>query len=279
MACTINNVVILGNWLLNNTPGIRGFPYDANFPDDFGKLGTGRYNGEVPQHRRDLVRHPDGDEPPDRPALRPATGDGRLQTDAGQPQLPRCARRHLPALDALTAGRINRTSVTAPGRESGAPSRVRNGPAGASNGAQLNGIVADFSRGTIELALVPQMPGPVLRWQPGTSCPAGGAHEAPAAATTTSSNNWPGAPGQNNWRWCHKCQGMYFAANPGPVPGRRRPRHDRQRQLQNDLQRLGIVRAIQLALVSQVRGHLFAATQGRLPGRGGQQDPAAATTA
>ncbi|MEI7661000.1 MAG: hypothetical protein WCK34_02320, partial [Bacteroidota bacterium] len=25
--------------------------------------------------------------------------------------------------------------------------------------------------------------------------------------------NWAAAPGQNNWRWCRKCQGMYFAGN------------------------------------------------------------------
>ena len=22
---------------------------------------------------------------------------------------------------------------------------------------------------------------------------------------------------QPNWRWCHKCQGLFFAGNPGPV--------------------------------------------------------------
>jgi acyl-CoA hydrolase len=44
VACTINNTIVVGTWVLNNTAGIRGFPYDSNFPDDFGKLGTGRYN-------------------------------------------------------------------------------------------------------------------------------------------------------------------------------------------------------------------------------------------
>jgi hypothetical protein len=44
MACTINNVTVLGNWILDNAGGIRGFPYDANFPDHFGNIGTGRYN-------------------------------------------------------------------------------------------------------------------------------------------------------------------------------------------------------------------------------------------
>jgi len=43
MACTINNAVVVGNWVLNNPAGIRGFPYDSNYPDGFGKIGTGRY--------------------------------------------------------------------------------------------------------------------------------------------------------------------------------------------------------------------------------------------
>lgn len=43
IACTINSVVIVGNWVLNNTGGFRNFPYDSSFPDNFGNLGTGRY--------------------------------------------------------------------------------------------------------------------------------------------------------------------------------------------------------------------------------------------
>ncbi len=31
-------------WVVNDPKGIRAFPYDGNFPDDFGKLGSGRYN-------------------------------------------------------------------------------------------------------------------------------------------------------------------------------------------------------------------------------------------
>ena len=27
----------------------------------------------------------------------------------------------------------------------------------------------------------------------------------------------PPSRAQDNWRWCHKCQGMYFAGLPGPV--------------------------------------------------------------
>jgi len=44
IACTINNSIVIGVWVVNNPKGIRRFPYDDNFPDNFGNLGTGRYN-------------------------------------------------------------------------------------------------------------------------------------------------------------------------------------------------------------------------------------------
>ncbi|QQS46363.1 MAG: M36 family metallopeptidase [Acidobacteriota bacterium] len=44
IACSINDATVVGNWVVNDPGGIRGFPYDSNFPDHFGKLGTGRYN-------------------------------------------------------------------------------------------------------------------------------------------------------------------------------------------------------------------------------------------
>jgi extracellular elastinolytic metalloproteinase len=43
MACMLNNSTVVGDWVVNNPAGIRGFPYDSKFPDGFGKLGTGRY--------------------------------------------------------------------------------------------------------------------------------------------------------------------------------------------------------------------------------------------
>jgi extracellular elastinolytic metalloproteinase len=44
VACTINKKNVVGDWVVNNTTGIRGHPYDSNFPDNFGDLGKGRYN-------------------------------------------------------------------------------------------------------------------------------------------------------------------------------------------------------------------------------------------
>lgn len=43
VACTVNNTTVVGAWVANRPGGIRLFPYDAKFPDNFGHLGTGRY--------------------------------------------------------------------------------------------------------------------------------------------------------------------------------------------------------------------------------------------
>lgn len=43
IACTILGTTTVGGWVVNDARGIRNFPYDSNFPDGFGKLGTGLY--------------------------------------------------------------------------------------------------------------------------------------------------------------------------------------------------------------------------------------------
>ena len=48
-ALTMQNIdrtterVVSGDWVSGNAGGIRKFPYDSNFPDGFGAIGTGRY--------------------------------------------------------------------------------------------------------------------------------------------------------------------------------------------------------------------------------------------
>jgi extracellular elastinolytic metalloproteinase len=37
--------VVIGDWVKNNSHGIRDFPYDNDFPDGFDAVGTGRYIG------------------------------------------------------------------------------------------------------------------------------------------------------------------------------------------------------------------------------------------
>lgn len=43
IACSILGTTTVGHWVVNNPSGIRGFRYDASFPDNFGDVGNGRY--------------------------------------------------------------------------------------------------------------------------------------------------------------------------------------------------------------------------------------------
>ena len=52
---------------------------------------------------------------------------------------------------------------------------------------------------------------------PGSVCPAGGAHDGSLSSNYSIPQFMPPSRAQDNWRWCHKCQGMYFAGLPGPV--------------------------------------------------------------
>ena len=54
LACTIYEKTVLGDWLLNRPNGFRKYAYNDNFPDNFSHLGKGRYkyrsDGRVPVH-------------------------------------------------------------------------------------------------------------------------------------------------------------------------------------------------------------------------------------
>jgi hypothetical protein len=56
-----------------------------------------------------------------------------------------------------------------------------------------------------------------LGGNPGTVCPAGGAHDSAGSGNYTLPNDIPAAAGQHGWSWCHKCQGLFFGGNPGPI--------------------------------------------------------------
>jgi hypothetical protein len=50
---------------------------------------------------------------------------------------------------------------------------------------------------------------------PGSHCPAGGAHDQTGSGHYNIVLGGPTSLRQDNWRWCHKCQGMFFGGNPG----------------------------------------------------------------
>jgi len=51
----------------------------------------------------------------------------------------------------------------------------------------------------------------------GGSCPAGGGHEGSSSANYVLAINSAVPSGQHGWRWCQKCQGLFFGDNPGSV--------------------------------------------------------------
>jgi extracellular elastinolytic metalloproteinase len=154
IACTINNSTVVGDWVTNSSGGIRDFPYNSNFPDDFGKLGTARYSGFTPQGRR--WPHPIG-EIWCATLLEMNRNIGavigvQLVVDAlkltpANPSFLDARDAILAALDGmLGAGKLtaNEHDIARRGIWK-AFAKFGMGPAAQSNGGSLSGIVADFN--------------------------------------------------------------------------------------------------------------------------------------
>ncbi|HEY7560220.1 MAG TPA: M36 family metallopeptidase [Candidatus Binatia bacterium] len=159
IACTINSSTVVGDWVINDSGGIRDFPYNSNFPDNFGKLGTGRYSGFTPQGRR--WPHPIGEiwcatllemNRNIGPTLGVQLVVDALKLTPANPSFLDARDAILAALNAmldggkLTAGEhdIARRGIWK------AFAKFGMGPSAQSNGASLSGIVADFNMPTFD---------------------------------------------------------------------------------------------------------------------------------
>lgn len=145
--CTINNTTVVGDWVTKKTQGIRGFPYDSNFPDNFGNLGTGRYNGYKPhpigeiwcatlmEMNRNIGANLGVQLVVDALKLSPSNPGFLDMRDA-----------ILSALDAMLAGGKLSSSRHSEVRRGiwEAFAKFGMGPNARSNGANLSGIVTDF---------------------------------------------------------------------------------------------------------------------------------------
>jgi extracellular elastinolytic metalloproteinase len=145
IACTINETDVVGSWVVDDGAGLRGFPYDENFPDDFGDLGTGRYDevhniGEIwcatlMEANRRIGRE-----------LAVQLVVDALKLSPANPSFLNMRDAILTALDnMLGGGKLDAA------RHEGARAELWRtfakfgmGPAATSNGAQLSGIAADF---------------------------------------------------------------------------------------------------------------------------------------
>jgi extracellular elastinolytic metalloproteinase len=154
IACTILKKDVVGDWVVGNAKGIRGFPYDSNFPDHFGKLGTGRYAAD-----------PSSGQPEDEhnvgeiwcATLREMNrniGDplglqlvvDSLKLAPANPSFLEMRDSILTSVDNhLGAGTLTAAQhKTAKAGVWKAFAKFGMGPAAQSNGSQLDGIVADF---------------------------------------------------------------------------------------------------------------------------------------
>ena len=144
-ACALTDTTVVGDWVVADPRGIRRYPYDADFPDAFDAIGTGRYRsshaiGEVcAALLMELMRR---------------IGKPRaLQLVVDAMKLTAANPGFLNLRDAiLAAGWQFRTAAAmGPGESTefrrqlwSVFARFGLGPKAASHGAQLSGIVADF---------------------------------------------------------------------------------------------------------------------------------------
>ncbi len=145
IACTIDNTTVVGAWVVDDRTGIRQFPYDSNFPDDFGKLGTGRYDevhniGEIwcatlmEMNRKIGV------------PLGVQLVVDALKLSPANPSFLDMRDAILAALsDMLEAGLTASAHAAAQSGIWAAFAKFGMGPGARSNGASLSGIVADFN--------------------------------------------------------------------------------------------------------------------------------------
>jgi extracellular elastinolytic metalloproteinase len=145
-ACTVNGSTVVGTWVVNRPEGIRGFPYDPNFPDHFGRLGTGRYTevhniGEVwCATLLELNRRIGAN-----PAMQLVVDSFKLMP--ANPSFLNARDAMLTALDhQRQSGQLTESQWFATWRQAWSVfAHFGMGPGARCNGAQLSGVVADFT--------------------------------------------------------------------------------------------------------------------------------------
>jgi extracellular elastinolytic metalloproteinase len=155
IACTITGDTVIGEWVTGLPDGIRGFPYDSNFPDNFGDLGTGRYAAD-PRSGQPEDEHNVGEiwcaalmemNRNIGAELGVQLVVDALKLSATNPSFLEMRDSILAALDAMRA-----SGKLSPDEHSEVQSGIWTafakfgmGPSAQSNGSSLSGIVADFN--------------------------------------------------------------------------------------------------------------------------------------
>ena len=146
MACMLNRSTVVGDWVIDDPAGIRKFPYDSNFPDGFGQLGTGRYRevhniGEIwCATLMEISRRIDR-------GLALQLVVDALKLTPANPSFLAARDAIFLALDHTLATGMITTTAHAQNEKTlwSVFAHFGMGPAARSNGAQLSGIVADHN--------------------------------------------------------------------------------------------------------------------------------------
>lgn len=145
IACSVNDSIVVGDWVVGNPGGMRGFPYDSDFPDTFADLGSGRYTevhniGEIWCATLLELSRRIG-----KTLVLQLVVDALKLTPAN-PSFLDARNAILGALDdRLAAGQIAQVEHTRVRGEAWKVfARFGMGPRAQSNGASLSGIVGDF---------------------------------------------------------------------------------------------------------------------------------------
>jgi extracellular elastinolytic metalloproteinase len=160
VACVINQTEVVGSWVTGKPGGIRGFRYDAQYPDTFADLGSGRYTrvhavGEIwCATLMEMTRRVG------QPLAVQLVVDA-LKLARANPSFLDMRDAILAALDGkLAAGQLNPAAHhTALAGAWGAFARFGMGPAADCVGASLVGIVPDFAEPDLPVGPEPD-PGP-----------------------------------------------------------------------------------------------------------------------
>jgi extracellular elastinolytic metalloproteinase len=165
-ACLLVDTNVIASWVVGRSEGIRGNPYDSDYPGDFGQLGVGFYAevhavGEVwCATLMEMARRLESNQ------LAMQLVMDALKLSRANPSFLDMRDAILAALtDMRTAGRLSPDAFTsAEGAIWGAFARFGMGPAASCLGARLAGIHADFT--------VPEGQAPATPPESGTPEPA-----------------------------------------------------------------------------------------------------------
>lgn len=215
VACTVNDTTVVASWALDKPAGIRGYPYDSNYPSGFDRVGTDGYKGSHNVGEIWCATLMEMNRRTDKSLVLQLVVDS-LKLSPANPSFLQVRDAMFRALDHMrAAGKITATQHAAAWQGmASAFARFNMGPRAATSGPEYVGIVGDPRVGQDNWRWCGKCGSLYFGGHAGHGmCPAGGGH-------MWTENNYdviharPEAPAQDGWRWCSKCAALWFSGHP-----------------------------------------------------------------